>query len=196
MTPTQRAVFVLGTTLAICAAYAGYLLQSGQRAPAPPAAVAAPLGSEPLTHWSFNDLDGRERHMSEWAGKLLVVNFWATWCPPCRKEIPAFITLQDRYAADGVQFVGIALDRLDAVREYAAATGMNYPVLVGETAVADYMRALGNTIGALPFSVLIARDGTILETRQGEWHEAEVEAALGAAMSALPAARVGAENTE
>ena len=80
-----------------------------------------------------------------------------------------------------MQFVGIALDRFDAVRDYATEQGMNYPVLVGETAVADYMRALGNTIGALPFSVLIGRDGAILETHQGEWHEAEVEAALHAA---------------
>lgn len=183
MTPMQRVVFVLGTTLAICAGYAGYLLQSQQRAPDPSpgtAAAVTPVTAEPLTHWSFNDLDGRERHMSEWAGKVLVVNFWATWCPPCRKEIPAFIALQERHAADGVQFVGIALDRVDAVREYATTTGMNYPVLVGETAVADYMRALGNTIGALPFSVLIGRDGTILETHQGEWHEADVERALGA----------------
>lgn len=184
MTPMQRVVFVLGTTLAVCAGYAGYLLQSQQRAPEPSSAAAAataPVSAEPLTHWSFNDLDGQERHMSEWAGKILVVNFWATWCPPCRKEIPAFIALQDRHAADGVQFIGIALDRVDAVREYAREQGMNYPVLVGETAVADYMRALGNTIGALPFSVLIGRDGTILESHQGEWHEAEVEAALNAA---------------
>ena len=184
MTPTQRVVFVLGTTLAVCAGYAGYLLQTQHSTREPTAAATAtpaPLTAEPLTHWSFDDLNGRERHMSEWAGKTLVVNFWATWCPPCRKEIPAFIALQERYAADGVQFVGIALDRVDAVREYAKEHGMNYPVLVGETAVADYMRALGNTIGALPFSVLIGRDGTILETHQGEWHEAEVEAALQAA---------------
>lgn len=183
MSPMQRVVFVLGMTLAVCAGYAGYLLQSQQRADEPSsaaAAAAAPVTAEPLTHWSFNDVDGRERHMSEWAGKVLVVNFWATWCPPCRKEIPAFIALQDRHAAGGVQFIGIALDRVDAVREYAAEQGMNYPVLVGETAVADYMRALGNTIGALPFSVLIGRDGTILETHQGEWHEGEVEAALSA----------------
>lgn len=183
MTPTQRIILVLGTTLAICAGYAGYLLQSQQRVPpaAPTVAAATPVTAEPLTHWSFNDLDGRERHMSEWAGKLLVVNFWATWCPPCRKEIPAFIALQERHGADGVQFVGIALDRIDAVRKYATEQGMNYPVLVGEAAVADYMRALGNTIGALPFSVLIGRDGTILKTHQGEWHEADVETALSAA---------------
>ena len=183
MTRMQRITFVLGTTLAVCAGYAGYLLQTQQRAPGRPATAAAPaaaITSEPLTHWSFNDLEGRERHMSEWAGKLLVVNFWATWCPPCRKEIPTFIALQERYAADGVQFVGIALDRVDAVSQYATEHGMNYPVLVGEAAVADYMRALGNTIGALPFSVLIGRDGAILATHQGEWHEPDVEAALRA----------------
>ena len=183
MTRMQRVIFVLGTTVAVCAGYAGYLLQKQNRAPGPPGVTAAPAASvtrEPLTHWSFNDLEGRERHMSEWSGKVLVVNFWATWCPPCRKEIPTFMALQDRYAAAGVQFVGIALDRVDAVSQYVAENNMNYPVLVGEAAVADYMRALGNTIGALPFSVLIGRDGTILATQQGEWHEPDIEAALSA----------------
>lgn len=120
--------------------------------------------------------------MSEWAGEVLLINFWATWCSPCRKEIPSFIVLQERYAGERVQFVGIALDRVDAVRNYAAEQGINYPLLIGEQNVAEYMRALGNTIGALPFSALISRDGRVLATHQGEWAAEDVEDAIRAAL--------------
>ncbi len=120
--------------------------------------------------------------MSEWAGDLVVVNFWATWCAPCRKEIPGFITLQERYAGERVQFVGIALDQLDAVRGYAEEEGINYPLLIGEEAVFQYMRALGNTIGALPFSAIIGRDGRVLTTHQGEWARDAVDGAIREAL--------------
>ncbi len=120
--------------------------------------------------------------MSEWAGELLVVNFWATWCAPCRREIPAFIALQDRYADQHVQFIGIAFDHAEAVRAYADEQKINYPVLIGEDGVARYMRALGNTIGALPFSAVISRDGRILQTHQGEWSEEAVDDIIRAAL--------------
>jgi len=188
VTPIQRVLVVLGTTVAICAAYAGYLLNEKHRTGRPTVPIVtttpapAPASDDALSYWSFSDLEGRERHMSEWAGQLVVVNFWATWCPPCRKEIPAFIDLQQRFSDREVRFVGIALDRVEAVTEYAAKQGMNYPVLVGEENVSNYMRALGNTIGALPYSALIGRDGRVIATHQGEWHEPDVEAALNAAL--------------
>ncbi|HJP36031.1 MAG TPA: TlpA disulfide reductase family protein [Gammaproteobacteria bacterium] len=181
----QRALLIVFVSAAACAAYAGYLFHAHRRAgPTVEAPVmAAPeLDSRPLTHWSFDDLSGRERHMSEWAGDLVVVNFWATWCAPCRKEIPGFITLQERYAGERVQFVGIALDQLDAVRGYAEEEGINYPLLIGEEAVFQYMRALGNTIGALPFSAIIGRDGRVLTTHQGEWARDAVDGAIREAL--------------
>jgi thiol-disulfide isomerase/thioredoxin len=170
-------LIIVTATLAICAAYAGYLLNQKHRVPPPPASVAV-TETQALSYWSFADTDGRERHMSEWAGQIVVVNFWATWCPPCRKEIPAFIALQERLAAEQVTFIGIAFDRLEAVKPFIAEQGVNYPILIGEEAVAQYMRSLGNTIGALPFSALIGRDGRVLVTHQGEWHEADVEKAI------------------
>lgn len=182
----KRFAVIVTLTAAVCGGYAGYLLNAKQRAAslasAPPVPAAAPVNDHSLAYWSFEDMDGQERHMSEWAGKLLVVNFWATWCPPCRKEIPGFITLQNNYDNDTVQFIGIALDRADAVREYAAEQGINYPLLIGEDAVAEYMRALGNTIGALPFSAVIGPDGRVIETHQGEWSQDDVDRVIRASL--------------
>jgi len=134
--------------------------------PPPPAAV-----SDPLTA-TFSDLQGQAHALSEWRGKVLVVNFWATWCPPCLKEIPSFIELQKRYGAQGLQFVGVALDDREAVASFIASRDMNYPILAGEEDVARYMQAQGNTIGALPFTLVFDRNGRLRHTQQGEWaHE-------------------------
>jgi thiol-disulfide isomerase/thioredoxin len=105
------------------------------------------------------DLSGHPQSLAQWRGKVLVVNFWATWCPPCLKEIPEFIRMQAHYGPKGVQFVGIAIDDKTRVLGYIQQTGLNYPVLMAETAGIDLSRSAGNRLGGLPFTVLIDREG-------------------------------------
>ncbi len=127
----------------------------------------AGLVGESRPDFSLPDINGRSRSVSEWEGKVLAVNFWATWCPPCLHEIPAFVLLQSRYEAKGLQFVGIALHKAEEVKQFVMDNHMNYPVLTGELEVIKLARALGNRSGALPYTVIIDRDGLIAYVKPG-----------------------------
>ncbi|MCK5524969.1 MAG: TlpA family protein disulfide reductase [Thiomargarita sp.] len=131
-----------------------------------------------LPNFSLEDLEGKTRIRSEWAGKVLVVNFWATWCPPCLKEIPVFIKLQEQYAERGLQFVGIAInDRYQVVQRFAKEEGINYPILGGENAIRLAER-LGNHQGGLPFTVIVDRQNRLVSQHIGEMNKQEVEEAV------------------
>jgi thiol-disulfide isomerase/thioredoxin len=114
------------------------------------------------------DMGGQLRNIKEWDGKLILLNFWATWCPPCLKEIPDFIELQKAYGGQGFQVIGIAIDDEDAVRKYTSEVGMNYPTMVVESEGVGLARRYGNGVGVLPYSVIINRDGEISYTIRGE----------------------------
>jgi thiol-disulfide isomerase/thioredoxin len=128
--------------------------------------------------FSLPDLDGVMHNVAEWDGKVVAINFWATWCPPCRKEIPEFVALQRKYAGRGLQFVGVALEQPDPVRPFAAEHQMNYPILVGEMEVIQVAESYGNLIGALPYTVLVGRDGKIAFAHAGPLSKEQAEAAL------------------
>ena len=114
------------------------------------------------------DLDGQRRNIKEWDGKVILLNFWATWCPPCLKEIPDFIELQKDYGEQGFQIIGIAVDDEQAVREYATEIGMNYPTMAVQSEGVGLARRYGNHAGALPYTVIINRNGEISNTIMGE----------------------------
>ncbi|WP_258868056.1 TlpA disulfide reductase family protein [Alkalilimnicola ehrlichii] len=101
--------------------------------------------------------------MAQWDGDIVVLNFWASWCPPCVREIPHFVALQDKYGEQGVQFVGVAIDRREAAQEFAEELGVNYPMLYGVQAAMEISEAYGNMSGTLPYTVVIDRDGTITD---------------------------------
>jgi len=114
------------------------------------------------------DLNGQMRNIKEWDGQLIFLNFWATWCPPCKKEIPDFIELQKAYGDQGLQFIGVAIDNEHAVAEFADNMGINYPSLIVEADGISLAKRYGNTVGALPYTVIINRDGEISDTIVGE----------------------------
>lgn len=122
--------------------------------------MSSTVGSEPRPDFAIADVDGNIHHASEYDGKLLLLNFWATWCAPCRKEIPMLIQAQQDYANQGLQIVGMAVDDPDSVRKYAKKYGINYPVLVDANKVVRVQDALKGGAG-LPVSVLIDRNGSV-----------------------------------
>lgn len=133
----------------------------------------------PLPTVTLPDLSGKERTLDEWKGKTLVVNFWATWCPPCRKEIPAFNRVQQKYKDRDVQFIGIALDDAEAIEQFLKIIPIDYPVLVGgDDNGARAAHAFGNAEGVLPYTVFVTREGKIHSQVSGGLSESATEKTL------------------
>ncbi len=127
---------------------------------------------------SLPDLDGNPQSMEQYRGKVLVVNFWASWCPPCIEEMPGFVRLQDKYRDRDVLFVGIALDEPEAVQPFMRELGINYPVLTADIAGYDLLRAVGDEKGVMPFTLVIGRDGLIVDSKGGIYPESELDQRL------------------
>lgn len=128
-----------------------------------------------LTRTQLPDLSGQLTSLEQWHGNVVVVNFWASWCAPCRDEIPGLIRMQQKYAANGLQIVGIAVDSAAKSREAADEMKISYPVLVGGIETVDLTRRLGNKVGALPYTVILSRRGLLVGTHLGILTEHELE---------------------
>ncbi len=131
-----------------------------------------------VTSAQLPDLHGKQRRVSDWQGKVVVVNFWATWCAPCREEIPVLVRTQTKLGSKGLQIVGIALDELERVKPFSMEMGINYPILLAGIDGLELARAAGNEIGALPFTVFIDRSGRIVKAELGGVNEEKLEKLL------------------
>lgn len=129
--------------------------------------------AEHLPDFTLNDLEGAPKPIGDWVGEPLIINFWATWCAPCLREIPLLKTLQDEHP--WLTVIGIAIDRRPAVLEFAADMQFNYPVLQGEADAMEAAASFGTEFVAMPFTVFADRDGTLLGVHTGELHAEDLD---------------------
>lgn len=174
------ALFVVALVVAL-GIYVGY-----HKARHPGATLTAHLTqSSPAPDFSLESLDGKTMRLSDFRGKAVLLNFWATWCGPCKVEMPWFVDLQNEYGSQGLQIVGVAMD--DASKEdiakFAKDMGVNYPILIGKESVGDEYGG----VNGLPESFFIARDGKIVDEIIGLRGKAEIEDAIKKALDTRPA---------
>jgi len=159
----------------------------GSAAPAPKRTLAA---TRPV--FALQDREGKLRSITEWDGKSLVINFWATWCAPCRREIPMLRELHRARAGENVEVIGIAVDFRDQVVAYADRMQIDYPILIGEQEGLDAAEAFGVGMIGLPFTVFTDKQGRVVTAHLGELHRPEADLILDA-VSAINKGEVSLE---
>jgi thiol-disulfide isomerase/thioredoxin len=187
---TRSVLPVLGLALltAGCARHEAEAPPGAAKAPGSGAAAAPAAGAVaalpvlgPAPAWRLKDVNGAEVSSEQFKGKVVVVDFWATWCPPCREEIPGYIELAKKYGGQGVVIVGVSLDQAgpEVVKAFAGKAGINYPLVMGDDAV---VAAFGGVEG-IPTTFLIDRAGQIRDRKVGLVPTAEYEQRIRAVLN-------------
>lgn len=166
------------TAIGALAVLAGTALWLGSRAPG----SAAPASVSPAALFAASFFDGANvpQALGQFQGKVVVLNFWATWCAPCREEMPAFSRVQKRWADRNVQFVGLSSEEPVRVARFGRELAINYPLWTGGQEVSDLSKRLGNRIGVLPHTVIFGTQGQVLDQKVGPYTESELEERLAA----------------
>jgi thiol-disulfide isomerase/thioredoxin len=165
MSPGRRELLVLGgagALAAVAGAVAGAFFLQSQ------------TGAADILAASFPDQNGVPRPLAEWRGRPILVNFWATWCAPCREELPLLDAARREHGAKSFEVVGIAVDNAANVRDFLQATKVSYPILVADAAAIDLMRRLGNRSAGLPYSVALDASGRVRQRKLGAYSAAEL----------------------
>lgn len=202
MSPANGPRLLIGALLLMMAAWAGFRLHSSRSQPPPFVAVPAGRASPPipsdsagdaalqgnsllgtpipeqLPSFSINDLQGHPTTAAAWSGKSLVLNFWATWCAPCQREVPLLQALNSEWSGRNVTVVGIAVDHRDQVQGFAQRFKIGYPLLVGEQDALDLAAKLGLSSPVFPFTVFTDRRGQVVALFVGELHRPQADLIL------------------
>jgi len=169
MASRRRDLLILGgvgAAAAVAGALSGVLaLQSGS-------------GAAELLAARLTDLEGSPRRLLEWQGRALLCNFWATWCAPCREEVPLLVAAKRKGLPASIEIVGIGIDSASKIREFAQKYEINYPLLVGDATSLAVIRALGNRSGGLPYTVALDRHGALAGRKLGALTEPELRQVL------------------
>jgi len=169
MTISRRDALLLGgagVAAAVAGAVAGALVLQSRS------------GAAELLAARYPDTDGRVRRLLDWRGRVLLCNFWATWCAPCREEVPMLVAAKQQWAARGFEVVGIGIDSADKIREFSKIYHINYPLLVADGSALELLRKLGNRGGGLPYSVVLDRTGSIAQRHLGALTAADLRRVL------------------
>ena len=171
---STRAFFALVGLVAMAAGTALWL--AGR--PGAPATGPVTLAAPALYAATFRDASGQKQALGQFQGRLLVVNLWATWCAPCREEMPAFARLHGQWKDRGVQFVGLSEEEPERVARFGRELSIPYPLWTGGAEVGELSRRLGNRASVLPLTAIIGPQGDVLEVRAGVFSESELQARL------------------
>ena len=163
--------------LFVAGVWAGSLLVSNNSKPSQ-SASALKQAPKQASNFTLPDLEDKTHQFDEWKGKIRVLNFWATWCPPCRKETPMFVELQEKLASQGVQFIGVAIDEKQKAQDFIDTFGVTYPILYGADNAIKVATAYGDRLGMLPWTVVIDKHGSIIYTQAGEFTRQHIESVL------------------
>lgn len=165
--------------IALMAGVLFYAARIPVQAPDAVSPSVSPTAVQPqqAVHPSFElpDVEGNARDFSEWSGKHRLLNFWATWCAPCRREIPLLKAFQEEHGDAGFQIIGIAVDFPEEVAKYAESAEFNYPILVGQEDAMAIAETSGVEFIGMPFTMIVAADGELLNSHMGEIHKEDLE---------------------
>ncbi|HEY7985524.1 MAG TPA: redoxin family protein [Methylophilaceae bacterium] len=143
-------------------------------------AANAPATTQALFAASFPDAQNKPQSLAQWRGKVMVVNFWASWCPPCREEMPGLDALQTKYLSNGVQFVGISAEDVNKLNQFSKEVKVSYPLLAGDFDAMSLAQYLGNDKSILPYTVVIDKAGKIVKIWFGIVDDSELEKTIAA----------------
>ncbi len=171
LVPAPTKVLILGALAIFVAALTPLAIAQDKK-------EAAPASTDTLWKAAFKDLDGKPQPFEQWKGKTILVYFWATWCAPCHKEAPLLSKIYEANKDKGLVIVGVALDNADKVRDFVAKHNLKNQIVYAGTDGIQLGRDLGNSLGAIPFTVVIDKDGKIVETLRGDTPDGKIEAII------------------